>query len=165
MTSTPSVAELSGELRRESQLLEALGFRLWSLRAILAGESPGSTAAALADVDDTQRQLRRVELRRAMLVSDLATRHDLPPDASLRDLVDAIEEPWASRLSALGESLTATVTQIDVLSADAASLLTADSDDGRTENGLANLSVSQAVPRSLVWFLRLQAGNRTVGGF
>jgi hypothetical protein len=153
-----SAAELAATLRRETQLLEALSFRLWTLRSVLSGESDSSLPAALAEVKDTLLKLRKAELSRAIDVSALTGDLHVGTDAPLIELAATAAEPWSSRLSAHHASLATGVIGIDALASEISHLLLANTDDLGMQDGLANQLVDQAVPRSLVWFLRLPAG-------
>jgi hypothetical protein len=152
-----SAAELAATLRRETQLLEALSFRLWTLRSVLSGESDSSLPTSLAEVKDTLLKLRKAELSRAIDVSALTGDLQLGTDAPLMELATTAAEPWSSRLSAHHASLATGVIGIDALASEISHLLLTNGDLGM-QNGLANQLVDQAVPRSLVWFLRLPAG-------
>jgi hypothetical protein len=153
-----SAAELAGTLRRESQLLEALSFRLWTLRSVLSGESDSSLPASLAEVKDTLFKLRKAELSRALDVSALTGDLHVSTDAPLIELATAIGEPWSTRLSSHHASLATGVIGIDALASEISHLLLTNDADLGMQNDLANQLVDQAVPRSLVWFLRLPAG-------
>jgi hypothetical protein len=150
-----AAAQLAGTLRREGQTLEALGFRLWTMRAIVSGSSTGSLDASAAEVGDTLRNLRKAELNRAIQVSALSDDLHVSPDIPLIDLAAMIDEPWSSRLVAHHNSLLSGITGIDVMASEISHLLLIN--DSKTPDGLANQLVEQAVPRSLVWFLRLSA--------
>jgi hypothetical protein len=160
MTAAP---DLSNTLRREGQLLAALTFRLWTLRSVLAGESDGSLPDSLTEVGDTLRALRKSELSRAIDVSVLTGELNLATDAPLLDIASATDEPWCSRLAAHHTSLAEAVSGIDALASEISHVLLASNEHNlETRDGLANQLVDQAVPRSLVWFLRLPANARTV---
>jgi hypothetical protein len=154
-----AAAQLAGTLRREAQTLEALSFRLWTLRAILSGESLNELDASLTEVGDTLRNLRKAELNRAIQVSALSDDLHVSPDVPLLDIAALIDEPWASRLVAHHTTLQSGITGIDVLASEISHLLLRN--EGRTQDDLANQLVDQAVPRSLVWFLRLPAAKPT----
>jgi hypothetical protein len=141
-------------------LLEALSFRLWTLRSVLDGQSDSSLPESLTEVQDTLHKLRKAELSRAIDVSALSTDLAMSNDAPLLDLAGAAEEPWSSRLGTHHSTLASGVSGIDALASEISHLLLTGRDNVEKQDGLANQLVDQAVPRSLVWFLRHPAGLR-----
>jgi hypothetical protein len=152
-----AAAQLAGTLRREAQILEALTFRLWSMRATFDGTNTTSLESSVTEVAETLRNLRKAELNRAIQVSALSDDLHVSADVPLLDIAAMVDEPWSSRLIAHHATLQSGITSIDVLASEISHLLL--THDPKTPDGPANQLVDQAVPRSLVWFLRLPAAK------
>jgi hypothetical protein len=89
------VNELVSVLNRERQVLETLLFRLLEARGLLATGEARFLGWAAEDLEQASESVREVELRRATVVAEMIEGDDSP---TLRDLVDATDEPYASLL-------------------------------------------------------------------
>jgi hypothetical protein len=157
-----AIAELTSILRREAQLLEALRFRLWSLGGAVTDSGGDDSmsqrlARPVADLADALRNLRRTELDRAMIAASVVADLDLDGEVPLVDIAAAVNDPWKSRLITHHDKLVSSVAEVDALAAEASHIVIT---SAPTRNDLANQLVDQAVPRSLVWFLRRTAAPR-----
>ena len=92
-----------------------------------------------------------------MLAASVVLELSLDADSSLTDLAAAVGEPWRARLVAHHTKLVGSVAEVDALAAEASQIVLT---SAPTRSDLANQLVDQAVPRSLVWFLRRSAAPR-----
>src|SRR5439155_7239823 len=88
--------EVSNILWRERHLLELLLFKLEEEQLVLAAGRARLLAHATREVELVLEEIHRAELERAVHVDALAAELGLPPGASLRQLADAVHEPWKS---------------------------------------------------------------------
>lgn len=88
------MAELGHILWQQRELVLRLIYRLEVQQLVLASGRTQWIARSTEDVDDAIEDIRRQEVARAGLVEDLSGLMGTPPDASLRELVDAAPEPW-----------------------------------------------------------------------
>jgi len=88
--------EVSNILWRERHLLELLLFKLEEEQLVLAAGRARLLAHATREVELVLEEIQRAEVERALLVDALAAELGLPPGPSLRQLADAVDEPWKS---------------------------------------------------------------------
>lgn len=88
--------EVSNILWRERHLLELLLFKLEEEQLILASGRARLLARATREVEMVLEEIQRAEMERAIEVDALAADLGLPPNPSLRQLTDAVDEPWKS---------------------------------------------------------------------
>lgn len=93
------LAELSGALWRERELLEALRCALEEQRLMVATGSSQRLDRSAGKVESVLMELRRTELLRAMEADAVAAALGLPPNPGLRGLAAAAGEPWEALLS------------------------------------------------------------------
>jgi len=96
--SAVSMAELSGMLWRERELLELLTFKLEEEQLILSSGRHRWLARATREVELVLERVGESEMVRASIVDEVAAELGLPPGASLRRLADRVEEPWKGLL-------------------------------------------------------------------
>jgi hypothetical protein len=143
-------------LRNEGQHIETLSYALWSLRRqVLAGHLM-ATKTQDGDVLNALSQLRALELQRALQAAGLAQELSLDEDAPLIELAHALTEPWQAPLLSHHTALSAAVAEVDALTAEISHHLMI---AAPPRHGLADQLIN-AMPRSLVWFLRTPAGIR-----
>lgn len=91
--------KLTWVLWRERELLEGLLFRLETEALVMSSGRTRWLPAAARDVEEAAQQVREIELLRAVAADEAAAGVGLEPNPSLRALVAAADEPWASILS------------------------------------------------------------------
>jgi hypothetical protein len=99
------VEKLTWVLWRERELLEGLLYRLEVEELVMAGGRTRWIAASARDVEDAARQIREVEVLRAVAADEAAETVGLAPNPSLSALATAADEPWASILNEHREAL------------------------------------------------------------
>jgi FlgN protein len=92
------LSHVSTILWRERQLLELLLFKLEEEQLVLAAGRTRWLARATREVEVVLEEIRQTELARAVEVDALAGELRLPPNASLRQLVEAAPAPWRELL-------------------------------------------------------------------
>ena len=92
------VEKLTWVLWRERELLEGLLYRLEAEELVMAGGRTRWIAAAARDVEDAARQIREVEVLRAVAADEAAASVGLDPNPSLSALATAADEPWSTIL-------------------------------------------------------------------
>ena len=113
-------------LTRERLLAELVVFKLLELRALMQAGEGRFLGWAAEEVERATTSLRETELQRAVLTAGLAEERGLDGDASLRELLEDVGEPWHSALEEQAELLRS-------LCAEAAELVAANTrlaDDG-----------------------------------
>ena len=90
--------EVSAILWRERHLLELLLFKLDEEQLVLAAGRTRWLPRATREVEMVLEEIRQTELERAVEVSRLSVEYGLPSGASLRQLADAVPEPWHDML-------------------------------------------------------------------
>lgn len=154
----PSSAGLSSVLRSEGQHIETLSYALWTLRRDVLEQRADVSCLVDKGIQNALTQLRELELARALNAAELSVQLGLSSDAALIEIANALSAPWSAPLVAHHISLAAAVMELDSLTAEVShTLLTA----SQKQDDLVNQLVNQAVPRSLVWFLRSPANLRT----
>jgi hypothetical protein len=93
------VEKLTWVLWRERELLEGLLHRLEMEELVMSSGRTRWLPAAARDVEDAARQVREVELLRAVAADEAAGAVGLDPNPSLSSLVDAADEPWRAILA------------------------------------------------------------------
>ncbi len=104
-------ADLSESLWRTRELLDVLAYRIEVQRALVETARSGWLARSTREVDDTIATIRSSELARSVDLLPLTEALGLPPQASLRELTEAVPAPWdqvlAEHRHALGEATAA----------------------------------------------------------
>lgn len=90
--------KLTWVLWRERELLEGLLYRLETEALVMSSGRTRWLPAAARDVEDAARQVREIELLRAVAADEAAAGVGLGPNPSLRALVAVADEPWATIL-------------------------------------------------------------------
>lgn len=120
-----SMEDLSSVLWRERELLETLAYKLEVEQLVLAAGRTHWLAAAAREVEIVLESIRDLEVLRAVEVDAVAEELGLDPNASLREIADASEEPWRSIWLDHREAFTTVAAQITRLSESNRDLLTA----------------------------------------
>lgn len=92
------LAEVSGVLWTERELLELLLFKLEEEQLVLASGRSRWLAHSTREVEMIIEQIRSAELSRAVAVDELAAELGLIPGPSLTALADAAAPPWDTML-------------------------------------------------------------------
>src|SRR5688572_8822543 len=92
------VEKLTWVLWRERELLEGLLYRLEAEELVMASGRTRWIAASARDVEDAVRQIREVEVLRAVAADEAAAAVGLDPNPSPNALAAAADEPWTSIL-------------------------------------------------------------------
>lgn len=104
-------ADLSESLWRTRELLDVLAYRIEVQRALVETARSGWLARSTREVDDTIATIRSSELARSVDLLPLTEALGLSPQASLRELAEAVPAPWdqvlAEHRHALGEATAA----------------------------------------------------------
>jgi hypothetical protein len=93
------VEKLTWVLWRERELLEGLLHRLEMEELVMSSGRTRWLPAASRDVEEAARQIREVELLRAVAADEAAAAVGLDPNPSLSSLVEAADEPWRGILA------------------------------------------------------------------
>ena len=88
------LAEVSGILWKERELLELLLFKLEEEQLVLASGRTRWLAHATREVEFVMEQIRTTELLRATQVDEVAAELGLEPVPSLNAVADAAPDPW-----------------------------------------------------------------------
>jgi hypothetical protein len=120
-----STEDLSSILWRERDLLELLLFKLEVEQLVLTSGRTHWLAVAAREVETVLHEIRDAELVRAIAVDTVAAELGLEPNASLRDIAGASEEPWRAIWLDHREAFTTVATQISEMSQSNRVLLTA----------------------------------------
>ncbi|NAZ85446.1 flagellar export chaperone FlgN [Kineococcus indalonis] len=88
------LAEVSGILWKERELMELLLFKLEEEQLVLAAGRTRWLAHATREVEFVMEQIRTTEVLRAAEVDAVAAELELPPGPSLNALAAAAPEPW-----------------------------------------------------------------------
>ncbi|GAA0320278.1 flagellar export chaperone FlgN [Kineococcus aurantiacus] len=88
------LAEVSGILWKERELLELLLFKLEEEQLVLASGRTRWLAHATREVEFVMEQIRSTELLRAVEVDAIAADLGLEPGPSLNAIAEAAPEPW-----------------------------------------------------------------------
>lgn len=109
------LAEVSNILWRQRHLLDLLEFKLEEQQLVLAAGRTKWVARATNEVERVLDELRSTEIVRSVAVEEVAAELGLRPGPSLRELVDAVPEPWCDILGQHREAfltLTAAVQRL-----------------------------------------------------
>ena len=120
-----STEDLSSVLWRERDLLELLLFKLEVEQLVLTSGRTHWLAVAAREVETVLHEIRDAELIRAIAVDTVAAGLGLEPNASLREIAQASEEPWRAIWLDHREAFTTVATQISEMSQSNRVLLTA----------------------------------------
>ena len=120
-----STEDLSSILWRERDLLELLLFKLEVEQLVLTSGRTHWLAVAAREVETVLHEIRDAELIRAIAVDTVAAGLGLEPNASLREIAQASEEPWRAIWLDHREAFTTVATQISEMSQSNRVLLTA----------------------------------------
>ncbi|WP_328291750.1 flagellar protein FlgN [Kineococcus sp. NBC_00420] len=88
------LAEVSGILWKERELLELLLFKLEEEQLVLASGRTRWLAHATREVEFVMEQIRSTELLRAVEVDAIAAELGLEPGPSLGTIADSAPDPW-----------------------------------------------------------------------
>ena len=107
-------------LTRERLLAELVVFKLLELRALMQAGEGRFLGWAAEEVERATTSMRDTELQRAVLASGLAEERGLDADASLRELLEDVGEPWRSALEEQADKLRSLCTEAaDLVAANA----------------------------------------------
>lgn len=120
-----ALSELAAALWQERELLEDLLYALVQQYHLLAAGQTRWLARADAAVAGTARAVQEHEVFRAMQVDALLTVLGLPPSASLREIAQAVDEPWPTLLDEHRSALRCLAEEIEQATARNRALLIA----------------------------------------
>jgi len=106
------VAELSGVLWRERQLLELLLFKLEEEQLVLSSGRSRWLGHATREVEQVLDQIREAEFGRAVEADDAAREFGVEPGSGLLALANAAPEPWKELLTSHREAFVSLTSQI-----------------------------------------------------
>ena len=98
--------KLTWVLWRERELLEGLLHRLEMEELVMTSGRTRWLPAASRDIEDAARQVREIELLRAVAADEAAAAVGLAPNPSLNDLIAVADEPWCAILVEHREAFT-----------------------------------------------------------
>jgi hypothetical protein len=119
------VEKLTWVLWRERELLEGLLHRLEMEELVMSSGRTRWLPAASRDVEEAARQIREIELLRAVAADEAAAAVGLDPNPSLSALVAAADEPWRAILAEHREAFTVLSEEIIRAGATTRSLISA----------------------------------------
>jgi hypothetical protein len=90
--------DVSNILWRERHLLELLLFKLEEEQLVLASGRSRWLSHATGEVEMVLQEIKETELARSVEIESLGRDLGLRSNASLRDLAEAVDEPWRSVL-------------------------------------------------------------------
>jgi hypothetical protein len=120
-----SKEDLSSILWRERDLLDTLLYKLEIEQLVLASSRTKWLAAAAREVELVLDKIREAEVLRALELDTVAAELGLEPNASLREISEACEEPWQTIFADHREAFTTVATEISSMSESNRELLTA----------------------------------------
>lgn len=141
-----ALSELAASLWQERELLEDLLYALVQQYHLLAAGQTRWLARADAAVAATARAVQEQEVFRAMQVEALLTVLGLPSSASLREIAEAVEEPWPTLLDDHRSALRSLADEIEQATARNRALLIAGERSSREALERAGIS-APAEPR------------------
>ena len=106
------VAELSGVLWRERQLLELLLFKLEEEQLVLSSGRSRWLGHATREVEQVLDQIREAEFGRAVEADDAAREFGVEPGSGLLALANAAPDPWKDLLTSHREAFVTLTSQI-----------------------------------------------------
>lgn len=111
-----ALEELSSLLWQEHELLDLLLFKAEEKQYVIVSNKVRWLPRLAREIEVILSQLRDLEVQRAAATEMLCAERGLAGTASLRDLADAVGEPWQQILLQHHENLLQAVTQIRALS-------------------------------------------------
>ena len=112
-----SLDALSRQLWKQRETLEVMLFKLEEERLITATGSSRWLPRATRALEAVIEQAQGLELERSMESEAAAVELGLPPDAPLKDIATAAEEPWATLLEQHRDALIQLTSEIADISA------------------------------------------------
>ncbi|WP_432482039.1 flagellar export chaperone FlgN [Kineococcus esterisolvens] len=109
------LAEVSGILWKERELLELLLFKLEEEQLVLASGRTRWLAHATREVEFVMDQIRSTEVLRAAEVDAVATELEIEPGPSLNALAAAAPEPWGELLRGHRDAFLTLTAEIQAL--------------------------------------------------
>ena len=110
-TKEAAMEALLSLLTRERLLAELVVFKLLELRALMQAGEGRFLGWAAEEVERATASLRDTELQRAVLAGGLAEERGLDGEASLRELLEDVGEPWHSALEEQSDKLRSLCTE------------------------------------------------------
>lgn len=107
-----SLDALSRQLWKQRETLEALLFKLEEERLLVATASSRWLPRATRELEAVLEQARGMEIERAMESQAVSAELGLDPEASLREIAEACDEPWKTLLEQHREALIALTAEI-----------------------------------------------------
>lgn len=117
--------KLSRILWRERELLETLLYKLEVEQLVMATGRTRWLLHAAKEVESVLETIRETELLRAVAADEVAHRVGLGPNPSLRALIEASAEPWASILADHRDTFTKISADITAMAETNRELITA----------------------------------------
>jgi hypothetical protein len=109
------LSEVSNILWRERQLLDLLVFKLEEEQLVLAAGRTRWLAHATREVETVLAEIKRVELDRAVRVSDVARQLGIGDAPSLRDLAALVPAPWDTIFTDHRKALLELAQEVDAI--------------------------------------------------
>ncbi|MCI6584691.1 MAG: flagellar protein FlgN [Mobiluncus porci] len=107
-----SLDALSRQLWKQRETLEVMLFKLEEERLITSTGSSRWLPRATRELESVIAQAQTIELERSMESEAAAVELGLPPEASLKEIAAAAEEPWQTLLTQHREALIQLTTEI-----------------------------------------------------
>lgn len=107
-----SLDALSRQLWKQRETLEMMLFKLEEERLLTATGSSRWLPLATKELEEAVTQAQSLELERAIESESVAQDLHLAPDASLKEIAAAAEEPWQTLLTQHREALTQLANEI-----------------------------------------------------
>ena len=117
--------KLSHILWRERELLETLLYKLEVEQLVMASGRTRWLMKAAKEVESVLETIRETEGLRAIAADEAAEQVGLPPNPSLRALIDAVAEPWTSILSDHREAFASITDEVTAMADANRELITA----------------------------------------
>ncbi len=105
-------ADLSESLWRTRELLDVLAYRIEVQRALVETGRGGWLARSTREVDELIATVRSSELARAVDLLPLTQLLELPPEASLGEIAEAVPAPWDQVLAEHRHALAEQTSQL-----------------------------------------------------
>ena len=109
------LAEVSSTLWRERELLELLQFKLEEEQLVLAAQRSRWLPQATREVEMVLEEIKRAELGRSLEVDRAAELLGLPPNPSLRQLIESAPAPWSDILGEHRKALMSATQEISTV--------------------------------------------------
>jgi hypothetical protein len=117
--------ELSNVLWRERELLEMLLFKLEQEQLVLAAGRTRWLARSTREVEVVLQEIRRAEVVREIELQAVAEQFGVAHAPRLRDLVEAVDEPWSGILAGHRDAFLVMTAEISALAESNRELLSA----------------------------------------